>query len=119
MNGSELEFVLKDLVQTEGVNASAVVTRDGIMVGFLNKHSQEEVSQFSAVVAMMLRTAEKCTRMLKKGEVIEILTKADVGVILTEKCEEFIFLVAADKGFDFESIKQKRGKIKDAIRGLI
>ena len=34
MDGSELELVLKELVGTEG--ASAVVTRDGMMVEFLN-----------------------------------------------------------------------------------
>jgi predicted regulator of Ras-like GTPase activity (Roadblock/LC7/MglB family) len=119
MDGSELELVLKELVRTEGVNASAVVSRDGIMVEFLNKHAPEEVLPLSAVVAMMLRTAEKCARMLKKGDMVEMVTKADNGVILTEKCEEFIFLVAADKDFDFESIKQKMVKVKDAIRNML
>ena len=119
MDRSELELALKELVGTEGVNASAVVTRDGMMVEFLNKHTPEEALPLSAVVAMMLRTAEKCTRMLKKGDMKEIITKADEGVILTEKCEEFIFLVAADKGFDFESIRQKMVKVKDAIRGMV
>jgi len=42
MDRSELELALKELVGTEGVNASAVVTRDGIMVEFLNKHTPEE-----------------------------------------------------------------------------
>nr|QNO52778.1 hypothetical protein HGGDFBBL_00010 [Methanosarcinales archaeon ANME-1 ERB6] len=49
----------------------------------------------------------------------ELITKDDGGVILTEKCEEFIFLVAADKGFDFESIKPKMGKVKEAIRSMV
>lgn len=119
MDGSELELALKELVATEGVNASAVVTRDGIMVEFLNKHVAEGVLPLSAVVAMMMRTAEKCTRMLKKGNMEEIITKADGGVILTEKCEEFIFLVAVDKGVDFESIKPQREKVKAAIRGMV
>jgi predicted regulator of Ras-like GTPase activity (Roadblock/LC7/MglB family) len=119
VNATELELVLKDLVATEGVNASAVVTRDGVLVAFCNKHVPEMVSPFSSVVAMMTRTAEKCTRILKKGELIELITKADNGVILTEKYEEFIFLVAADKGFDFESIKQKMVKVKDAVRGIV
>ncbi len=119
MNGSELELALKDLVATEGVNASAVVTRDGIMVGFFNKHAEEKMSPLSAVVAMMMRTAEKCTRMLKKGDMEEIITKADGGVLLMEKCGEFIFLVATDKGVDFESIKLQMEKVKDAIRGMV
>ena len=116
---TELGHALKDLVATEGVNATAVVSKDGIMVRFLNKHAQEEMPALSTVMVMMQRTAEKCTRMLKKGEVIEIITKADDGVILTTRCCEFIFLVAANKGFDFNSIQPKMGEVKDAIRGMV
>ncbi len=116
---TELELALKDLVETEGVNAGAVVTRDGIMVGFLNKHTPEAVSPLSSVVAMMAITAEKCTRMFKKGDMEEIITKADAGVLLTEPCGEFIIIVAVDKGVDLESIKHRMEKVKDAIRGMV
>jgi predicted regulator of Ras-like GTPase activity (Roadblock/LC7/MglB family) len=119
MNGSELELALKVLVETEGVNASAVVTREGVMVAFCNKHIPEMVSPFSSVVAMMMRAAERCTRMLKKGDLVELITKADSGVILTEKCGERIFLVAADKGVDFDSLKPQRKKVKTAIKGMV
>ena len=119
VNATELELALKELVETEGVNASAVVTRDGVMVEFCNKHVPEMVSPFSSVVAMMTRTAEKCARLLKKGELEEIITKADGGVILTEKCGELIFLVAADKGIDFDSLKPQREKVKTAIKGMV
>lgn len=119
MNAAELELVLKDLVETEGVSAGAVVTRDGIMVDFLNKHTPEAGLPLPSVVAMMAITAEKCTRIFKKGEMKEIITKAERGEILTEKCGEFIILVAADKGFDFDSIKPKRDKVKDVIRGMV
>lgn len=119
MNGSELELALKDLVATEGVNASAVVTRDGITVEFLNKHIPEPVSPLSSVVAMMAITAEKCTRLFKKGEMEELITKANGGMLLTERCGEFIFIVAVDKGIDLESIKPQREKVKDAIRGMV
>ena len=119
MNGSELELVLKDLVETEGVNAGAVVTRCGIMVKFLNKHTPKAMSPLSSLVAMMTRTAEKCTRLFKKGEMEELITKADGGMLLTERCGEFIFIVAVDKGIDPESIKPQREKVKDAIRGMV
>ncbi len=119
MNGSELELALKDLVETEGVNASAVVTREGVMVAFCNKHIPEMVSPFSTVVAMMTRTAEKCTRLLKKGEIEELIAKADGGVVLTEKSGELIFLVAVDKGVDFELLKPQREKVKAAIRSMV
>jgi len=117
---SEFELALKDLVAAEGVSASAVVTRDGIIVGFLNKHAQEDVSPLSAVVvAMMMRTAEKCTRMFKKGEMVELIAKANDGELLTERCGEFIFTVAVDKGIDFESIKLSMDKVKAAISSMV
>jgi len=116
---AELGLALKELVAMEGITASAVVTRDGIIVESLGKYDLSASSALSPVVAMMTRAAERCTRMLKKGEMIEMITKADNGVILTEKCEEFIFLVAVDKGFDFESRKPQREKVKAAIRGMV
>jgi len=119
VNGTELELALKELVETEGVNAGAVVTRDGIMVGFLNKHTPEAVSPLSALIAMMAITAEKCTRLFKKGKVEELITKADGGVLLTERHGDFIFIVAVDKGIDLESIKPQRVKVKAAIEGMV
>ncbi|MEA2032050.1 MAG: hypothetical protein U9N41_00515 [Euryarchaeota archaeon] len=67
----------------------------------------------------MAITAEKCTRMLKKGEMEEIITKANGGVLLTERCGEFIFIVAVDKGTDLELIKPQREKVKEAIVGMV
>jgi len=57
--------------------------------------------------------------MLKKGGMIEIITKADGGEILTERCGEFIFIVAVDKGTDLELIKPQREKVKEAIVGIV
>ncbi|MGB2729029.1 MAG: roadblock/LC7 domain-containing protein [Halobacteriota archaeon] len=122
MNVTELELALKELVETKGVNAGAVVTRDGIMVNFLNKHTPEVVSPLSSLVAMMAITAitaEKCTRMFKKGEMVELITKANGGELLTERCGEFIFIVVVDKGIDFESIKPPRDKVKAAISSMV
>ncbi len=119
VNVAELELALRALVETEGVNAGAVVTRDGIMVNFLNKHTPEAVSPLSSMVAMMAITAEKCTRIFKKGEMEELITKADGGVLLTERCGEFIFIVAVDKGVDLDAIKPQREKVKEAIEGMV
>lgn len=118
MNGAELEEGLKELVETDGVNASAVVTRSGVMVEFRNKHSHEMTSSLSAVAAMMIRTAEKCAKILKKGNMEELVAKAEEGILLAEKYEEFILLVAVDKGVDFDLLKPKMDRIKKAIRSM-
>ena len=119
MKVTELELPLKELVETEGVNAAAVISRDGILVNFFNTLTPEDISLLSLVAVMMTRTAEKCTKLLKKGYMEALITKADGGMIVTEKCAEFIFLVAVDKGIDFESLKLKREKVKGAIRSMV
>ncbi len=86
---------------------------------FLNKHTPEAVSPLSSMVAMMAITAEKCTRIFKKGEMEELITKADGGVLLTERCGEFIFIVAVDKGVDLDAIKPQRERVKEAIEGMV
>ena len=118
MNASKLELAMKELVETEGVNAAAVVTRDGIMVEFLNGHPPESRSALSSLIAMMAITAEKCARLFRKGLVEEVITKADGGVLLTVRCGEFIFILAVDKGTDPDSIKPQREKVKAAIEAM-
>jgi len=115
----KLERALRELVKTKGVNAAAVISKDGVMVHFFNTLSPEELSPLSSVVAMMTRTAEKCIRLLKRGEMAEIITKDESGMIVTEKCGEFIFLLAMDKGIDMNAIKSQRKQVKDLILGIL
>jgi len=115
----ELERALKELVKTKGVNAAAVISKDGVMVNFFNTLTPEDISPLSSVVAMMTRTAEKCTRLLKRGEMAEIITKDDSGMVVTEKCGEFILLMAIDKGIDMSAIKSQRKRVKDLILGIL
>jgi CheY-like chemotaxis protein/predicted regulator of Ras-like GTPase activity (Roadblock/LC7/MglB family) len=114
-----LKRALKELAEIGSVKASAVFSGDGVMVESFNKLNLGDMALLSTMVAMMRTTAEKCARLLKRGEVAEVITKADRGVIVTGKFGEFIFLVAADKGFDFDSIKPQMESVKDAIQEII
>ncbi len=113
-----LKVALEDLVATDGVNASAVVTHDGIMVEYMNKHAAEAELPLSALIAMMTRTAERSAKMLGKGDMEVLTAKADGGVILIEKFKGFIFLVAADRGFDFSTIEDKRARVRAILRSM-
>lgn len=114
----ELERALKELVKARGVNAAAVISKDGAMVKFCNTLTPPDISPLSSVVAMMTRMAEKCSRLLKTGDVVEITARADSGMVVTEKSGEFIFLVAVDKGFDIDAIKPRRERVREVIKGL-
>ena len=109
----ELERALKDLMKTEGVDAAAVISKDGVMVHFLTTGAIEEISPLSSMVAMMTRTAEKSTRLLKRGEMAEIITKDDSGMVVTEKCGDFILLVAMDESVDMAAIKSQKKRKRD------
>jgi CheY-like chemotaxis protein len=111
---TELERVLKELVKIRGVNAAAVISKDGLLVKFVGPFTREDMLSLSSVIAFMTKAAEKCTRMLK-GEIEEIIAKGHNVMIVTEKCAEFIFFVAVDKDIDIDAIKPQREKVRDII----
>ncbi len=88
------------------------------MVEYLNKHAAGSELALSALIAMMMRTAEKCAKILGAGDMEELVAKADGGLILVEKFKEFIFLIATDRGFDFSTIEEKRAKVRAILRSI-
>lgn len=115
----ELEQALRELVKMRGVNAVAVVSKDGVMVHFAAATVTEELSPLSPMVAIMIRAAEKCTRLLKRGEMAEILLRDESGMIALERCGEFILLIALDKGVDMNVLKVQRKRLKELIRSIL
>jgi CheY-like chemotaxis protein len=111
---TELERALKELVKIRGVNAAAVIAKDGLLVNFVGPFTREDMLSLSSVIAFMTKAAEKCTRMLK-GEIEEIIAKGHSVMIVTEKCAEFIFFVAVDKDIDIDAIKPQREKVRAII----
>ncbi|MDI6886385.1 MAG: response regulator [archaeon] len=115
----ELDRALKELVKTEGVNAAAVISKDGVMVKFCDSIIPEDLSPLSSVVAMMTRTADRCTKLLKMGELVENITKAEEGVLVLERCGAFIFLTAVDKSVDINALEPQRKRVKGIIRDMV
>ena len=114
IENTELERALEELVKIKGVNAAVVIAKDGLLVKFVGSFTREDMLSLSSAIAFMTKAAEKCTRMLK-GEIEEIIAKGHNVMIVTEKCSEFIFLMAVDKGVDIDAIKPQREKVKDII----
>jgi CheY-like chemotaxis protein len=110
----ELERALKELAKTKGVNAAAVISKEGVLVKFFGAFTTEDMLSLSPAIALMTKAAEKCTRMFK-GEIEEIIARSNSVMIVTEKFAEFIFLVAVDKSIDFDAIKPQREKVKEII----
>ena len=114
----KLNRVLGELADTKGVNAVAVVSTEGVVVGLSAPLTHNEISPFSSLVAMAIRTMEKCALMLKQGALEEIVTKTENGELAIIKCGKFLVLVAGDRGFDFESIKAKREHALAIVRDM-
>jgi CheY-like chemotaxis protein/predicted regulator of Ras-like GTPase activity (Roadblock/LC7/MglB family) len=114
----ELDLALRALVEHEGVTAAAVISREGVLLNAYGHSRLMAGSPLLSMAAMMVRMAEKCARLLNKGELTALVADSASGVILAEKCSEFILLVAVNCGIGLDDLKQERDRVKRAVRGL-
>lgn len=114
---SKILGVLENLVESEGVKASAVLSKDGMLLSYCNGGIPAEV--LPSILAMMAKCAEKCLKLLDSGEMDYILIKAEKGLVLTQLCPTFIIsvMVNVDINMDFvlSEVKKARKRIKDIL----
>ena len=114
---SEILEVLKDLVAAEGVKASAVLSRDGILLDYHNGDISIDI--LPSILAMMTKCAEKCAKVLKEGDIDYILIKTENGVILTQICPNFIISVTTNGDISINPVLEELNKARRRIRNII
>lgn len=88
---------LRDLQQTEGVEASAVVSVDGLIMASALPSGVEE-DRVSAMSAAMLSLGERIATELGRGTLDQVYIKGEQGfVILMAVGEEAVLTVLAHK----------------------
>ncbi len=115
----ELNLALRAMVEREGVTAAAVISRDGILLQAYGHSRLMAESPLLSMAAMMVRMAEKCARLLDRGGLTTVTVDSEDGMILAEKYDEFIFLMAVDRGIEFDELNQERDRVMRAVRGLL
>lgn len=114
----ELDLALSALVEHAGVTAAAVISREGVLVQARGHSRLMPGSPLLAMAAMMVRMAEKCARQLNKGELEAVIATSENGVIRAEECNEFIFLVAVDRGVAFDTLREEQERVRRAVKGI-
>lgn len=88
---------LRDLQRTEGVEASAVVSVDGLIIASALPSGVEE-DRVSAMSAAMLSLGERIASELGRGVLSQVYIRGDSGfVILMSAGEEAVLTALADQ----------------------
>ena len=114
-----LEKVLKDLKTAGGIEASAVVSRDGLLMAsdiLQDVHSET----FAAMTATMLGAAETAVVELDKGGVDRIIVEGeDAKIIGTGAGQNAILIVMTDPGTGLGLVLVEMDKAKEKVEGII
>lgn len=114
---SEIIKILEELVGFDGVKASAVLSRDGLLMGYHNEDIPLEV--LPSILAMMAKCAEKSVKILQEGDMDYILIKAEKGLILTQICPNFIISVITNPDMSVDIVLEEMNKARKRISGML
>ncbi len=115
----ELDVVLKELSSIGGIEGSAVVTRDGLLIDSVMLQDVD-ADTFAAMSATMMGAAETAISELKKGSVSIVLVEAkDAKIVTTGAGEQAILVVMAkptiNLGLVLVELKKAVNKIKKIL----
>ncbi len=82
-----LEGVLEDLRSIEGIQASALISKNGVMMASDISNSSIDGETIGAMVAMLTRSAVHTTKELDKGEIKYLLLVTKYGQIIISKVD--------------------------------
>ena len=115
----ELEKVLKDIEIIGGIQASAIVSKDGLMM-VSDCAGNVDASLIGAMVAMLIRSASHVVEELKKGSVEYLLLHTELGdILMMNVCSSAILCVITDEyenvGLTIVGMKKASEKIKNIL----
>jgi predicted regulator of Ras-like GTPase activity (Roadblock/LC7/MglB family) len=116
----ELTALLKDLeATTPDIEASAVVSVDGLMIASALPRDVEE-DRVAAMSAAMLSLGERTAKELARGELDQVYVKGSSGYVLLMAVGEEAVLTALVKeeaklGLVFLDLKRAAGELQKAV----
>lgn len=88
--------ILKELENKTGLEATAVVTRDGLRLA-CSVSAQIDADIFSAAAAAMVNLGSITIKKLNQGELKEVIVKGDKGYTLVTEVDSNTMLVASGR----------------------
>ncbi|MFX0069251.1 MAG: roadblock/LC7 domain-containing protein [Candidatus Hodarchaeota archaeon] len=92
----ELMSLLKELEGKTALEASAVVTKDGMRLA-CSVSAEMDADMFSAAAAAMVNLGSMTIRRLNQGKLKEIIVRGDEGYTMVTDCGSDLMLVAAGR----------------------
>ena len=111
-----LNKILLNLKQVGGINASSIVSRDGLLI-VSNMKNESHAETFAAMSATMLGAAESATIELGKGIPERVIVESDHGKLIAMGAGPKALLVILAKpdaglGLILVELEKSVGKIK-------
>ncbi len=118
----ELMKLLKELERKTDLEATAVVTKEGIRLA-CSVSAEMDADIFSAAAAAMVNLGSMTIRRLRQGELKEVIIKGDEGYTIVTEAGPTTMLVAAGRqsyrlGYYLGVLKKYAKDIADILSGL-
>ncbi|WEU40560.1 MAG: roadblock/LC7 domain-containing protein [Candidatus Odinarchaeum yellowstonii] len=118
----EVMRLLKELEQKTDLEATAVVTKDGIRLA-CSVSAEMDADIFSAAAAAMVNLGSMTIRRLRQGELKEVIIKGDEGYTIVTEAGPTTMLVAAGRqsyrlGYYLGVLKKYAKDIAEILSGL-
>ncbi|MEM2109606.1 MAG: roadblock/LC7 domain-containing protein [Candidatus Odinarchaeota archaeon] len=118
----EIMKLLKELEQKTELEATAVVTKEGIRLA-CSVSAEMDADIFSAAAAAMVNLGSMTIRRLKQGELKEVIIKGDEGYTIVTEAGPTTMLVAAGRqsyrlGYYLGVLKKYAKDIANILSGL-
>jgi len=114
-----LEKIFNDLLNIEGIEASAIASRDGLLI-CSNLPQKRNAEAFAAMAATMFGAAEAATTVLGKGIPDKIIVESKHGrIIATGAGLRTLLLVMIEQNVALELILIKIAKVSERVKQVL
>ena len=116
-----LEEVLSDMMSISDIQASVLVSDNGLMVAGKSNIDSVGSENFASLIAMLMRSGTHTTRELKKKELEYLLvnTKNDGQIILIKAASNAILAVLTDTNTNSVSIIAEMKEAAEKIKNIL
>lgn len=119
MTTTELEKILKDINNIGGVEASAVASRDGLLI-CSNMPKKHQAETFIAMAATMVGAAETVTAELGKGIPDRIIVESrNGGIISIGAGPKALLLVTTDPNAGLGLVLSEMTKASEQVKQVL
>ena len=111
--------VLAEINSIDGIEASAVVTRDGLLVS-ANMPNGQDAETIAALTATMMGAAETAISELNRGNISQIIVESDmVKIVCVDMGKRALLVLSMPSSTEIEGIRDNLISTKNKIVSVL